>query len=71
MAIKFGLNSYTVEVETAGNPVENWLNAQSDMIDLLQCESPEMQQNRFYYLELLRSLQPDLETAKKMLTAKD
>jgi hypothetical protein len=55
-----------IEVETASSPVEYWLETQDELLDALQSEAPELHTNRFHYIELLRSMLPDLETAKKM-----
>ena len=66
MSVKFNPKSYTIEVLTETNPIENWLETQSELIDALQSEAEEMHTNRIYYLGLLRDMMPDLETAKKM-----
>lgn len=67
MAVTFNEKSFTVEVETATSPIEYWLETQGQLIDLLQSEDEQMRSNRYYYLELLRSMQPSIELAKRML----
>ena len=69
MTVSFKPKSFTVEVKTNANPVESWLETQDELVDLLQSEPDEMHANRFHYLELLRNMMPDVETAKKMLVA--
>lgn len=67
MAVTFNKTSFTIEVETGHNPIELWLDTQEQLIDALQAENIEMHGNRYAYLELLRSMQPDFDTAKKMV----
>lgn len=69
MPVSFKSKSFVVEVQTNANPVESWLETQDELVDLLQSENDEMHANRFHYLELLRNMMPDVETAKKMLSA--
>lgn len=65
--VTFNETSFTVTVETHGDPVENWLHTQHDLIDALQSEADDMIRKRFHYLELLNALLPDWETAKRMI----
>lgn len=67
MSVKFNADGFTVEVKTNANSVENWLKTQDELVDMLQSENDEMHAIRFHYLELLRNMMPDLETAKKMM----
>ncbi len=67
MAVTFTPTSFIIEVQTGCNPMETWLDTQEQLIDCLQAENIEMHGNRYAYLELLRSMQPDLETANKMM----
>ncbi|MBV5327211.1 MAG: hypothetical protein JZU65_06155 [Chlorobium sp.] len=67
MAVTFTQGSFIIEVKTATNPMEDWLATQEQLIDCLQSENIELHGERYAYLELLRSMQPDLATAKKML----
>lgn len=64
--VRFNEASFTVEVKTGSNPAELWLKTIDDMIDMLQSEDEDFQTNRHNYLELIRSMMPDVETAKKM-----
>lgn len=65
--VTFSENGFTITVETKGNPVENWLETHSEMVDALQCEDELMLAKRFHYLELLRNLVPDWETAQRLI----
>ena len=67
MSVKFNADGFTVEVKTCHSPVEDWLETQNELLGVLQSESEEMHANRFHYIELLRNMMPDLETAKKMM----
>ena len=67
MAVKFNKTSFTIEVDTVSAPIEAWLETQSELLDALQSEDDEMHANRIHYLNLLRCMMPDLETAKRML----
>ena len=67
MAVKFNKDSFTIEVETVAGPIESWLETQSELLDALQSEEEDMHVNRIHYLNLLRCMMPDLETAKRML----
>lgn len=69
MPVSFKPKSFVVEVQTNADPVESWLETQDEIIDLLQSENEEMHLDRFHFLELLRNMMPDLETAKKMAGA--
>lgn len=67
MAVKFNESSFTIVVETVRCPIENWLETQEELIDMLQSEDDQMHTKHYHYLELLKSMQPDIETAKKMM----
>jgi len=69
MSVTFKPESFIVEVKTNANPVESWLETQDELIDLLQSENEEMHLDRFHCLEIIRNMMPDVETAKKMLSA--
>ena len=66
MSVKFNQSSFTVEVQTGSNPIESWMETQNELFDSLQSES-QVKSERCHYIELLRSMMPDEETAKKML----
>ena len=66
MAVKFTEKSFTIEVVTEYRPVEVWLETCEEMIDVLQCQDDDMISRRFHFLEVLRAMLPDLETAEKM-----
>jgi hypothetical protein len=65
--IKFKEHSFVIEIETGGNPIEDWLATHSELVDALQSESEDMMSKRYHYLELLRNLLPDYDTAKALL----
>ncbi len=65
--VKFYPDRFTIEVVTNCNPIESWLNMHSEMIDLLQSDNDEVHTSHYYYLELMREMMPDLNTAKKMV----
>lgn len=65
--ITFTQTAFIIKVECGGNPIENWLNTHSELIDALQCETEDMHQKRYHYLELLREMMPDVAQAKKMI----
>lgn len=64
--VTFKESSFVVEVPTFGNPTEDWLRTINDMIEIMQCEEEQMKQRRHNYLELIKHLMPDWETAQKM-----
>lgn len=66
MAVKFHDDSFTIEVKTCTNPIENWLETHDGLINLLQCQDSEQLSNNFHVLELIREMMPDYETARKM-----
>jgi hypothetical protein len=66
--VKFNNKSFTIQVETGGNPIEDWLKTHEELVDMFQCQNMDLCNGNMHYnvLELLRSMMPDLETAKKM-----
>ncbi len=64
--VKFHPDKFVIEVATAVDPVESWLETQNEMLDVLQSEDIELMSKRPHYLALLRNMLPDLDTAKKM-----
>ena len=64
--VTFKKDSFVVEVKTHGDPIEDWLKTINEMIDVLQAEDEQMSERRYRYLELMKELMPDWETAKKM-----
>jgi hypothetical protein len=64
--VRFGKEKFVVEVSTSFDTVGDWRNTFDQMIDLLQSEHEEMRANRYFFLELLRAMLPDEETAEKM-----
>ena len=70
MSVKFNEEGFTIEVQGFGNPIESWLETQNELLDALQMEGEAMLSHRYYFIELLRSMQPDEETAKRMMVPK-
>lgn len=64
--VTFNEKSFTITVETQIDPIEDWIATHNEMVDALQSEDDDMHEKRFHYLELLRALLPDWETAKRM-----
>ena len=62
----FHPDKFVIEVVTAADPVESWLETQNEMLDALQSEDIDLMSKRPHYLALLRNMLPDLDTAKKM-----
>lgn len=69
--VTFNENGFTVSVNTNGNPIENWLNTHNELVEALQHEDEDMLSKRVHYLELLRNLVPDYETAKRLIPQPD
>ena len=67
MSVKFNEDGFTIEVQGFGNPIESWLETQNELLDALQMEGEAMLSHRYYFIELLRSMQPDEETASRMM----
>jgi hypothetical protein len=65
--VTFNENGFTVSVPTNGSPVENWLNTHNELVEALQHEDDSMITKRMHYLELLRNLMPDFETAQRLI----
>jgi len=66
--VLFKKDSFTIELNTGSNPVENWMNTRNELIELLQVANPEMIVGRsfFHVLELIRELDPDYHIARRM-----
>jgi hypothetical protein len=65
--VRFNKKGFVIEVDTGGNPIEEWLATHEEMIDVLQSEKEgDVSPIRMHYLELLRQMMPDYHTAKKM-----
>ena len=67
MPVTFKKEGFTIEVKTGTNPIESWIETHDELLDALQSEEEGMHVIRTRYIELLRSMMPDVETAKKML----
>lgn len=65
--VKFTDTAFIIEVECGINPIENWLETLDQMKDVLQSQASDMAGgNRYYYLELMRQMMPELKIAQKM-----
>lgn len=68
MPVTFKKEGFTIEVKTGVDPIKDWIETHDELLDALQSEEEEMHIIRPHYLELLRSMMPDPDTAKKMMT---
>lgn len=66
--LTFKEQSFTIEIETGCNPIEDWLDTHDELLDLLACADANMTTGKVFHrtIELLRQMMPDWETAKKM-----
>ena len=66
--VRFDDKSYTIEVVTGGNPVENYQALQSEIAYVFSVMYKDRmpEQGLFYLSDLLMQLQPEWEVAKKM-----
>jgi|GEM_PF-1497303 len=69
MSVTFKPESFIVEVKTGTSPIESWMETQHQLIDVLEQDEGISKSERIHYLELLRNMMPDEETAKKMMAA--
>lgn len=71
--VTFNDKSFTIEVETGCNPIEDWLATHDELCDLLTCIDTGMtvDKNFIAILELLRQMMPDYDTAKRMIAPPD
>lgn len=60
--------SYTIEIETGGNPIENYQALQTEIAYVFSVIGKDQmpEQGLFYLADLLMQLQPEWEVAKKM-----
>jgi len=68
MSVQFHEKDFAITIFTNMNPAETWLETTDELINVLQCADPEISggNNHKKVLEVLRSMMPDLEMAKKM-----
>lgn len=66
--VQFNPTSYTVTVETGMNPIEDWMELQSEILSVLAALDTKANCMEMPYrlLSLLRDMQPDIAIAKKM-----
>jgi hypothetical protein len=69
--VTFKEDSFSITVETGVNPIEAWLDTHSELIDCLESEDEDKLSYRYHYLELLRQMMPDYDTALKLLYEKN
>ena len=67
--VHFKEDRLIIEIPTVTNPIEDWLEIQSELITLLQCADYELMGNNppHHVLGLLRELQLDHSTGIKLL----
>lgn len=66
--VRFEDKSYTIEIETGGNPIENYQELQTEIAYVFSVIGKDQmpEQGLFYLADLLMQLQPEWEVAKKM-----
>ena len=64
--VRFSKKGFSIEVATEIHPHEDYIETMEELIDLFQSESDDMRRSRFYSLELLKAMLPNLEQAKAM-----
>jgi len=65
--VKFTKTGFTLEVETAINPHEVYIETMEELIDIFDSQSDDMRTNRTYTTGLLRAMLPTVEQAKRMM----
>ena len=68
--VTFSDTGFTIEVETGTNPIDAWMDTHSEMVDCLQSEEDDKHAYRYHYLELLRNMLPDYDTALRLMHPK-
>lgn len=64
--VKFEKNKYIIEVETGGNPVEDWLNTFKEILNLVGTQNQDFLESRIYTTSFLMDMMPTWEDAIKM-----
>lgn len=67
--VTFNKDGFTITIKTGGNPIENWLDLNSQLTQLLSSVDNEenIMPTPWLVINLLTDLMPDWETAKKMI----
>lgn len=67
--VRFEKDRYVIDIYTGTNPVEDYLELQKEIAYMFSMTNQEnIPSDGFYHLgNLLREMQPELETAKRML----
>jgi len=68
MSVKFREDGYCIDIYTCGNPAEEWLELQEEILNLIIHNSEDCGHNPWRAASFLRELLPDLEDARKMIT---
>lgn len=64
--VTFKKDSFTIEVHTGTNPIEDWLELQKELIELMSYMNDDMLIKPWRTLNLLSETLPDWKTALKM-----
>ncbi len=66
--VTFNKDSFTITIQTGGNPIENWLDLNGQLTQLLSAIDNEeaVRPTPWMVINLLSDMMPDWETAKKM-----
>lgn len=66
--VRFEDKSYTIEIETGGNPIEDYQALQTEIAYVFSMMDKERMpdQGLYHLADLLMQLQPEWEVAKKM-----
>lgn len=67
--VQFNATSFTVTVETGTNPIEDWLELQGEILGVMAALDTKgnCMEMPYRLINLLRDMQPDWATAKKMI----
>lgn len=67
--VTFSDTGYVVEVQTGSDPAENYVQAMNSIVELLQDQAPELRNENYHLLELLKAMMPTKEQAAVLITA--
>lgn len=67
--VQFNETSYTVTIDTGTNPIEDWMELQSEILGVLAVLDTQINcmPMPFRIMNFLRDMQPDYLIAKKMI----
>ena len=68
MSVKFRKDGYSIDIHTYGNPAEDWIDLQEELLNLMIYNSEDCGHNPWRAAVFLRQLLPEVEDARKMVT---